>query len=176
MQLKREFVNYRYAFGATFIMVLMVASRGHAQTTPIFSDTLLSLSKKDGDASPVAPAPLRKIEGLKSSELKPVRYHKIQFIALSAGVYTAALLDMHQTMHVRHYSWWSETDPLARPFVRLPSPAYYATGLVLATGVNWLGWKMNHSRRWHKLAAIPQLLSIGGNTYGYRSNCYSGYP
>jgi hypothetical protein len=42
----------------------------------------------------------------------------------------------------------------------------------MATGVNWLSWKMAHSRRWNKLAPIPQLLTIGGNLYGYRSNCY----
>jgi hypothetical protein len=29
---------------------------------------------------------------------------------------------------------------------------------------------MGHSRKWRKLAAIPQLLVIGGNTYGYESN------
>ena len=55
-------------------------------------------------------------------------------------------------------------------FVRLPTPAYYATGLAMATGPNWISWKMGHSRRWHRLGAIPQLLAIGGNTYGYQSN------
>jgi hypothetical protein len=82
---------------------------------------------------------------------------------------------MRQTMRVRNYSWWYETDPLAKPIVRLPAPAYYATGLVLATGVNWLSWKMGHSRKWHKLAPLPQLLSITGNMLGFKSNCYSNY-
>jgi hypothetical protein len=77
---------------------------------------------------------------------------------------------MHQTLAVRNLSWWYETDPLARPFVHLPAPAYYATGLALATGINWLSWRMAHSRRWYKLAPIPQLLTIGGNLYGYHSN------
>ena len=177
-QPKREFVNHRYVFAATVLAILFFAPSSQAQTAPALADTratLLSVDKKDSDSSAVSPEPLRKADALKSSELKPVRFHKIQFIALSAGVYTAAMMDMHQTLHVRNYSWWSETDPMARPFVRLPAPAYYATGLALATGVNWIGWKMGHSRRWHKLAAIPQLMSIGGNTYGYRSNCYSGY-
>jgi hypothetical protein len=78
--------------------------------------------------------------------------------------------DMHQTLKERKYDWWYEADPLAKPFVRLPAPAYYATGLAMATGLNWVSWKMGHSRRWHKLAAIPQLFAIGGNTYGYMSN------
>ncbi|MDR3722492.1 MAG: hypothetical protein P4L00_12895, partial [Candidatus Acidoferrales bacterium] len=71
---------------------------------------------------------------------------------------------------VRNYSGWYETDPLAKPFVRLPAPAYYATGLAMATGVNWLSWKMAHSRRWRKLSPIPQILTIGGNFYGFQSN------
>jgi hypothetical protein len=161
-----------------FGLTLLFARPSHAQTTPVLSDTratLASVGKKNGDASPVATEPVRKADGLKPIEVKSGHIHKAEFIALSAGVYGAALLDMHQTMHVRNYSWWWETDPLARPFVHLPAPAYYATGFALATGVNWLGWKMGHSRRWHKLAAIPQLVSIGGNLYGYRSNCYAGY-
>lgn len=105
----------------------------------------------------------------------PTHFLKKQFVVLSAAVYGAGLADMHQTMHNRNYSWWYEKDPLARPMVRLPAPAYYATGLALTTGVNWLSWKMGHSRRWHKLAPLPQLLSIAGNTYGFKSNCHPNH-
>jgi hypothetical protein len=149
-----------------------------AQTTPVLLNAKtasLEVENKEAEVRLLAPESFRKTERLNSSELKPVRFHKMQFMGLSAAVYAAALADMHQTLHVRHYSWWSETDPLARPIVSLPAPAYYATGLAMATGLNWLSWKMGHSRRWHKLAAVPQLLSIAGNTYGYRSNCYQGY-
>lgn len=100
----------------------------------------------------------------------PAPSSKTEFILLSAGVYAASLADMHQTLSVRNYSWWSETDPLARPIVHLPTPAYYATGLAMATGINWLSWKMAHSRRFHRLAPIPQLLTMGGNLYGFRTN------
>jgi hypothetical protein len=95
-----------------------------------------------------------------------------KFLLLSAGVYTAAILDMRQTLAARSSPWWYETDPLAKPFVRLPAPAYYATGLALATGVNWLSWKMGRSRRWRKLAPIPQVLSMTGNLYGFHTNRY----
>jgi len=91
---------------------------------------------------------------------------------LSTAVYGAALADMHQTLEVRNSPWWYETDPLAKPFARLPAPAYYATGLAMATGINWLSWKMAHSRRWHKFAPVPQLLTITGNLYGFHSNRY----
>ena len=77
---------------------------------------------------------------------------------------------MHQTLQERKCSCWREADPLARPFIRLPAPAYYASGLAMATGLNWLSWKMAHSRRWHKLAPVPQLLAVGGNLNGFRSN------
>ena len=114
----------------------------------------------------------RKSDSLNRTETSPTRFHKKPFIALSAATYAAAFADMHQTMHYRNDSWWYETDPLAKPFVRLPAPAYYATGLALATGVNWLSWKMGHSKRWHKLAPLSQLLSITGNSIGFQSNCF----
>ena len=106
-------------------------------------------------------------------KLKPAgHFSKKQFFVLSAAVYGASLADMHQTLAFRNNSWWYETDPLAKPFVRLPAPAYYTTGLAMATGLNWLSWRMGHSRRFRKLAPIPQLLAIAGNMYGFRTNRY----
>ena len=82
------------------------------------------------------------------------------------------MADMHQTLAFRNNSWWYETDPLAKPLVRLPAPAYWATGLAMATGLNWIGGRMGHSSRWPKLSPIPQMLAIAGNIYGFRSNRY----
>ncbi len=112
----------------------------------------------------------RENHDFKSKPKDPVRFHKANFIILSAGVYAAGLADMHRTLEKRKLPWWYETDPLARPFVQLPTPAYYATGLAMATGINWLSWKMGHSRRWRKLSFLPQVLTIGGNLYGFQSN------
>jgi hypothetical protein len=100
------------------------------------------------------------------------RFSRKQFFVLSAAVYGASLADMHQTLEARKNLWWYETDPLARPFVKLPATAYYATGLAMATGLNWISWRMGHSRRWRKLSPIPQLLAITGNIYGFRTNRY----
>ena len=118
-------------------------------------------------------APIRGKESNGAKPLPPVRFHKMQFLVLSAGVYGAGFADMHETLKQRKCIWWYETDPLARPLVKLPAPAYYATGFAIATGLNWISWKMGHSRRWHKLAAIPQLLAIGGNTYGFTTNRFN---
>jgi hypothetical protein len=117
-----------------------------------------------------APNPIRKSADAKT--LSAVRFHKTQFLILGAAVYGASLADMHQTLAERRYPWWYERDPLAKPFVTLPTPAYYATGLAMATGLNWISWKMGHSRKWHRLAPIPQVLAIAGNTYGYKSNFF----
>jgi hypothetical protein len=92
-------------------------------------------------------------------------------VLLSTAVYGAALADMHQTPQQRNYPRWRESDPLAKPFVRLPTPAYHA-GLAMATGLSWLSWRMARSRRWCKLSPVPQLLTISGNLYGFRSNLH----
>ena len=152
---------------------LFAASSAFAQTEPTQAKPKLSglpLEPKSADSTspPLVRSLTRSPIQARSTFLSHLSEKK--FILLSAGVYTAAILDMHQTLAVRSSPWWYETDPLAKPFVRLPAPAYYATGLVLATGVNWLSWKMAHSRRWRKLAPIPQVLSIGGNLYGFHTN------
>jgi hypothetical protein len=155
------------------IVVFLFAPVSEAQTVPTATDGNVALFKadeKEAGVGSVVPDPLRKIEPVNGRRIPPVYFYKKQFLVISAAVYAASFADMHQTMQERHYSWWVETDPLARPMVKLPAPAYYATGFVLATGLNWLSWKMGHSRRWHKLVPIPQLLAIAGNTYGFKSN------
>lgn len=87
------------------------------------------------------------------------------FFVLSAGVYTAAGLDMQQSESMLPH--FDEKDPLARPFLRLPAPAYYASAALFATGINFLGWKMARSERWHKIWWVPQVASMAGNLAGY---------
>jgi hypothetical protein len=98
-------------------------------------------------------------------------------LSLSAAAYTAAAFDMRATANAvelkRTYPalYWGnpEGNPIARPFVELPKPAYYACGLALATGVNWLGYKMSRTRKWRKIWWLPQSISISANTWGYRT-------
>jgi hypothetical protein len=108
---------------------------------------------------------------------KPIVRPRISpYVILSAGVYTAAGLDMTETQSSMPN--FKEADPLARPFVGLPKPLYYASGTMLGTGVNWLGLKMQRSERWHKIWWLPQAVSIAANlsAYGYTRNRESGPP
>ena len=106
---------------------------------------------------------------------------KGKWLSLSAATYTAAALDMHATAdaeewfkkHPHYYRGPTETDPLARPLVRLPRPAYYACGFALATGVNWLGYRMSRSRRWRKVWWLPQSISISANGWGYKTRRFN---
>jgi hypothetical protein len=167
-------VNCRYLFGATVLAAVLFVPASKAQTIELESRG--KGAPVDAErVSALVSEPPRKGESSIGGKASGAYFHKKQFLLLSSAVYAASIADMRQTMRVRNYSWWYETDPLAKPIVRLPAPAYYATGLVLATGVNWLSWKMGHSRKWHKLAPLPQLLSITGNMLGFKSNCYSNY-
>jgi len=87
------------------------------------------------------------------------------FFVLSAGVYTAADLDMQRSESMLPH--FNEKDPVVRPFLRLPAPAYYASAALFATGINFLGWKMARSERWHKIWWLPQVASVAGNLAGY---------
>jgi hypothetical protein len=173
-----EFVICRSFFSVVIPVVFLLAPVSKAQTIPTAPGAraaLIIANEEKADIGTIASAPLRKKSRFYGNEIRAARSQKKQFLVLSAGVYAAGLADMHQTLFVRRYSWWYEKDPLAKPMVRLPAPAYYATGLALATGLNWLSWKMGHSRKWHRFAPLPQLLAIAGNTYGFKSNRYQNY-
>ena len=85
--------------------------------------------------------------------------------ALTVGVYTAAGLDTQRSEAM--LPDFDERDPIARPFLRLPAPAYYASAALFATGMNFLGWKMARSARWHKIWWVPQVATMAGNMAGY---------
>ncbi len=87
------------------------------------------------------------------------------FFLLTAGVYTAAGLDMQRSESMLPN--FDERDPFVRPFLRRPAPAYYTSASLFATGINFLGWKMARSERWHKIWWVPQVCSMAGNLAGY---------
>lgn len=163
----------RTIFGATILLMISFALDCEAQMhfdEPVFRPTVFAPEVKKSDLKIELTAPPRIREHYDAKPVRAGRFPKKQFLILSAAVYGASLADMYQTLKERNNSWWYETDPLARPFVQLPAPAYYAAGLAMATSLNWVSWKMGHSRRWRRLAAVPQLIAIGGNAYGFKTN------
>jgi hypothetical protein len=98
------------------------------------------------------------------------------FLLTSTGVYSAAVLDMRNTRNNMNFCVGrpgyvcSENNPLARPFVNLPAGGYYASGLVLATGINWLSWKMTRIEKLRHVWFLPQLASMAANGWGYASS------
>lgn len=166
-------MNYRSILGAAILTAVFFVPESMGQSylaESVPRPALFAPAVKIPEIMTESIAPNAIKQSSDAKTVSAVRFRKTQFLVLGAAVYGASLVDMHQTLRERDYSWWYETDPLARPFVRLPTPAYYATGLALATSLNWISWKMGHSRKWHRLAAVPQLLAIAGNTYGYQSN------
>lgn len=143
------------------ILVLLAhtwAMGTRAQNSPVGAQTNL-LAKYPLPTEDLSPRHFKEIR-----RTRPEMNRK-EFVAMSAGVYGFAFLDMHETMSLE--PGLIEHDPLARPFTRLPPPAYYVTGAALATGVNFIAWKLGHSRRWHKFWWIPQAACAYGNLYGY---------
>ena len=90
-----------------------------------------------------------------------------KFIALSLATYARAFLDIHESAGLGHELY--EHDPLARPVVFLPRPELYLSGAAMVSGLNFVSWKMEHSRRFRKVWFVPQLASCIGNFYGYAS-------
>jgi hypothetical protein len=152
------------------IVSMMATSITHAQQfqpTPASevaaASTPPTLTPDDTMTAATLPdAPVLTRPFLSSDSPRPSRAN---FFLLSAVVYGVAFLDMHQTLSLGSHV--DEHDPLVRPFVHMPPPAYYATGAALATGMNWLGWRISKSRRWRRMWWAPQLTAIAANSFGY---------
>lgn len=87
------------------------------------------------------------------------------FTILSAAVYSANAMDMVKTQS--SLPNFQERDPLARPLLLLPRPLYYGSGVLMATGVNYLALRLRGSPRFHKVWWLPQVVSIGANLGGF---------
>jgi len=91
------------------------------------------------------------------------------WLALSLAGQAAILSDARTTLDLRasHPITFYESDPVARPFVNLPPPAYVASAVTLAGGISALGWKLRDSgnpwlrRHWWIPQATQILLNAG---------------
>ena len=95
-----------------------------------------------------------------------------KLLTLASGA--AVTLDMTTTTVSRLDYGNYETDPLARPIVDLPTPAYFAVGYTEAAAIDWLGLRMYRSHRWHRVWWLPQTLQIADNLWGAGSTIKAG--
>jgi len=113
----------------------------------------------------------------RAQETKPIEAPKPKlekaWLTLSALGYAATIADTRATMHDRSGSCaippcrFVEHDPIERPIVHLPQPAYYSIRIGETTFANFLGWKMKHSTRWYRhIWWAPQGIAIFGGTWG----------
>jgi hypothetical protein len=140
-----------------FLAALLPAA--HAQIVPVSLTTTTTADSRIPSRTVLAPLPHSEVRRAVTRALpKP-------YWVLTAGVYTAAGLDMQRSESMLPN--FDERDPIVRPFLRLPAPAYYASAALFATGINFLGWKMARSERWHKIWWVPQVATMAGNLAGY---------
>jgi hypothetical protein len=87
--------------------------------------------------------------------------------ALTTASLGAAAADVYCTTQILREGGY-ETDPLARPFTNLPTPAYAAVSMAGAAGVDWLGLRMQRSRHlWiRRFWWAPQIAQIQFNIVG----------
>ncbi|HKN59891.1 MAG TPA: hypothetical protein VJW93_01850, partial [Candidatus Acidoferrales bacterium] len=89
------------------------------------------------------------------------------WFALSLAGQAAALADAKTTLDLKrsHPLTFYENDPLARPFVNLPPPAYVASVVGLTASVSAISWKLRRSE--HPLLRrfwwAPQVAQIALN-------------
>lgn len=131
--------------------------RGIATYPPELSPIVPATGDKEGSARQV-PLPAAETDESVSSaihvssrggESTPyvIRRPFRAWLALSLASQAAVLADAKTTLDLRHSHplTFREDDPLARPFVNLPVPAYVASSVGLSAGLSLLAWKLNHS-------------------------------
>ena len=88
--------------------------------------------------------------------------------ALSTTILVTATLDTWSTQRILRRGY-SESNPLARPFVKLPA-LHWAATYVGAVGANWLALRMKRSHCWRRIWWLPQALIISANGWGIQRN------
>jgi hypothetical protein len=98
---------------------------------------------------------------------RAVRRPSRAWLALSVAGQAATLADAKTTLDLQRAQplTFYESDPLARPFVNLPRPAFVASVVGLTAGVSAIGWKLQRSE--HPLLRrfwwAPQVAQIALN-------------
>jgi hypothetical protein len=167
-------MSRRFAFFALAALVLRAVLCPHAQAqiVPPLSITFSDLAA----TRPAVPAlahldlaatvPIH-VTPRDSAPESVMRRRSRSWLTLSLAGQAAALADAKTTLDLKHAHpiTFYENDPLARPFVNLPPPAYVASVVGLTAGVSAISWKLRHSE--HPLLCrfwwAPQAVQIALN-------------
>lgn len=147
-------MSQRFAFFAlaALLVCAILCPRAQAQTVPPFSITFSDLAA----ARPAVPAlthldlaaaaPIH-VTPHDSPPESVVRRSSRAWFALSLAGQAAALADATATLDLKraHPITFYENDPLARPFVNLPPPAYVASVVGLTAGLSAISWNLRRS-------------------------------
>ena len=143
----------------SFIFFTAMPPAAHAQIVPVSLTKTTAADSRIPSGVALQPLPHSELR----RAVKPAAPKS--YWVLTAGVYTAAGLDMQRSESMLPN--FDEKDPIVRPLLRLPAPAYCASAALFATGINFLEWKMARSERWHKIWWVPQVATMAGNLAGY---------
>jgi hypothetical protein len=97
--------------------------------------------------------------------IRDIRATPKLFRLLAVSGFLAVTYDTRLTIKTKAQDG-PEIDPVLKPIVELPNPAYVAMTYVLISGLDLVSWKMERSNRFHKIWWVPLVLQIGGNTWG----------
>jgi hypothetical protein len=120
---------------------------------------------------PDKPEPIKSVSAHSNFE------HKKAWETLTAASFGVGMFDVGQTAYYMDHGDL-EANPIARPIVNLPHPAYVAVSIAGVASVSYVSYRMLHSRRKleRSLWWLPLGLEIAGNTWGVVSTRTNGYP
>jgi hypothetical protein len=164
--------SFAFIVVAALLLLAILCPHAQGQTIPPFSITVSDLAA----TRPAVPALAHlDLAGTAPIHVTPhdsvpesvVRRPSRAWFALSLAGEAAALADAKTTLDLKraHPITFYESDPLARPLVNLPPPAYVASVVGLTAGVSAISWKLRRSE--HPLLRrfwwAPQAVQIALN-------------
>ena len=147
---------------------LLSAANGELVPAPHRDNPTRKAGDADENSRPAAPAIQIQPHGSpRVNDL--IRRPFYAWLTLGAIGQAAMLADVTTTLDLKrsHPVTFYESDPLARPFVNLPQPAYVAATVGVSSAVSFAGWKLTSSenvwlrRHWWLPQAAQIILNAG---------------
>jgi hypothetical protein len=147
-------MSRRFAFFplAAFLLPAFLCTNAQAQTLPPFSVTVSDLAAARPAVPALAHLDLAAATPIHVTPHDPppesvVRRPGRAWFALSLAGQAAALADVKTTLDLKsvYRLTFYENDPLARPFVNLPPPAYITSAVGLTAGASAISWELRRS-------------------------------